>query len=187
MSPAKSLIFLILFLPLSLLAQSLPALKAQELMGGCSLACAFPWETKGVSPGKNPYPIYALHDDDASTAWIDDTPGSSIGTKLVFEFPKKIIKELQDTPFYGFDIANGYIKSDELWKSYARVKKVKMCYNGKPLYVISFADSKRWQRVSFDDILIKPGDSMSLEILEVYPGSKSPDVAITELVLQGAH
>jgi len=28
---------------------------------------------------------------------------------------------------------------------------------------------------------------MTLEILDVYPGTKSQSVAITELVLQGAH
>jgi hypothetical protein len=191
----RPLLALFLFLPLVALGQQpLPTLQAevdqpvvQELMGGCSLACAFPWETKGVSPGGSPYPIYTLKDDDKSTAWIDTAPGSSIGTKLVFEFPKKLIKELQGTPFYGFDIANGNLKSDNLWREYSRVKKVKMFYNGKPLYYIAFSDSKRWQKVSFDDIFIKAGDSMALQIVEVYLGTKSPNVAVTELVLQGAH
>jgi len=155
------LIGLLCMLPSSLLAQNLPVIKAevdtpvlQELMGGCSLACAFPWETKCLTPGRLPYPVYTLKDDDATTAWIDSRPEGSIGTKLLFEFPKKIIKELRETPFYGFDIANGYIKSDSLWKSYSRVRKVRMSYNGRPLYVITFADSKRWQKVSFDDIRI---------------------------------
>ena len=190
----RGLISLLCMIPASLLAQNLQVIKAevdtpvlQELMGGCSLVCAFPWETKCLTPGKSSYPVYTLKDDDATTAWIDNRREGSIGTKLLFEFPKKIIRELRETPFYGFDLANGYVKSDSLWKSYSRVKKVRMSYNGKPLYFITFADSKRWQRVSFDDIFIKQGDSMSLEILEVFPGSKFPGVAITELVLQGAH
>ncbi|MDD5200894.1 MAG: hypothetical protein PHC88_13950 [Terrimicrobiaceae bacterium] len=39
------------------------------------------------------------------------------------------------------------------WKQHARIKKLRMFYNGKPLYDITFADSRRWQTVTFDDIL----------------------------------
>jgi len=191
--------FLLAFMALSmgLQAQHLSTLKAetgqpvvQELMGGCSLKCAFPWEVEAISSkisdNKTPHPVYATNDDDATTAWVDDSP-TGTGTKLVFHFPKKLPKELEQTPFYGFDIANGWTKSESLWKSYGRVKKMKLSYNGKPLYIIDLADTRRWQTVSFDDILIRHGDSMTLEIIEVYPGTKSPDAAITELVLQGAH
>jgi hypothetical protein len=31
------------------------------------------------------------------------------------------------------------------------------------------------------------GDIFSLQILEIYPGTKYPTAAITELILQGAH
>jgi hypothetical protein len=37
------------------------------------------------------------------------------------------------------------------------------------------------------DIIVHSGDSMALEILEFYPGEKSTAVAISELVVQGAH
>ena len=173
-------------------ARDLPTIAAevgepvlQELMGGCSLKCAFPWGTSAVAPGKVAQPIYVLNDDDASTAWIDKNTGA--GTRLLFQFPKKLPKELNGTPFYGFDIADGYTKSDALFKSYARVKKAKLYYNGKALYYVTFADSRRWQHVNFDDIEAKQGDLMTLEILETYPGTKSQSVAITEIVLQGAH
>ena len=154
-------------------------------MGGCSLKCAFPWETSAVAPGKAAQPVYTLDDDDASTAWIDTNNG--VGTKLVFQFPKKLPKELNNTPFYGFDIVDGYIKSESLFKSYSRVKKAKLYYNGKPLYYVTFADTRRWQHVNFDDIEAREGDTFAIEIVEVYPGSKSPNVALTEVVLQGAH
>jgi len=194
----KRVAFLFLVLmPCALLAGDLPVLQAkvgtpvlQELMGGCSLKCAFPWEVDVVPSAtpndKNGHPVYATNDDDATSAWVDDG-ASSIGTKLIFRFPKKLPKELEQTPFYGFDIANGYTKSETIWKSYARIKKAKLSYNGRALYTIDFPDTRRWQQVSFDDIMIKHGDSMTLEILEVYPGTKSQQVAVTELVLQGAH
>ncbi len=185
-------LFILLF-PAALFAQGLPALKAQvgepvlqELMGGCSMACAFPWETTATVPGKAAQPVYKLNDSDASTAWIDPNPAP--GTRLAFQFPKKLPKEMNGTtPFYGFDIANGFTKSPEVFKTYSRVKKAKLFFNGKPMATVTFADSRRWQHVNFDDLFPHQGDTFSMEISEVYPGSKSSCVAITQLVLQGAH
>jgi hypothetical protein len=155
----------------------------QELMGGCSLRCAFPWETFAILPGKAPVPVYTLDDNDADTAWTD----AVVGAKLTFHFPKKLPKELNDTPFYGFDIADGIIKSDSIFKQYGRVKKVRIFYNGKAFADVALADTRHWQNISFDDIMARQGDVFSMQILEIYPGSKHPGAAITELILQGAH
>ena len=154
-----------------------------ELMGGCSLRCAFPWQTFAVLPGKPQTPVYTLDDNDADTAWTDAVAGA----KLIFVFPKKLPKELNNTPFYGFDIADGVIKSDALFKQNGRVKKVRLFYNGKPFADVALADTRRWQTISFDDIMAKQGDVFSIQVLDIYPGSKSPGAAITELILQGAH
>jgi hypothetical protein len=187
------LLVLLLLLPGALFAQKLPVIKAkvghpvlQELMGGCSLRCAFGWTTQALLPGGALQPVYTLDDSYAASAWIDPNPG--VGTKLVLQFPKKLPAEFYNNiPFYGFDMANGRIVPIEEFKSYARVKKMRMSYNGKPLYDIVFADTYRWQNVAFDDIPANQGDIVTLEILETYPGTRSPHVAITELILQGAH
>ena len=178
--------------PSSLLAQVLPTIRAvvgrpvlQELMGGCSLRCAFPWTTTAILPGRTRQPVYALDDCDASTAWIDPNP--TVGTKLEFRFPAKLPTELNDTPFYGFDTVSGVIRPIENFKAYSRIKKAKVWYNGKPLFYVVFSDTPRWQSVTFEDIMARQGDLLAIEILEVYPGQKSPNVAITEVVLQGAH
>jgi len=155
----------------------------QELMGGCSLRCAFPWETFAILPGRTQVPVYTLDDNDADTAWTD----AVVGAKLTFQFPKKLPKELNDTPFYGFDIADGNIKSDSVFKQWGRVKKVRLSYNGRVFADVALSDTRRWQEVSFDDIMARQGDVFSMEILEVYPGTKFPTAAITELILQGAH
>jgi len=154
-----------------------------ELMGGCSLKCAFPWQTFAILPGGSPTPVYTLDDNDKDTAWTNAVVNSS----LVFEFPKKLPKELNDTPFYGFDIANGDIQTDATFKEYGRVKKIRLFYNGKAFADVALADSRRWQEVSFDDIMARQGDIFSIQILDTYPGSKHPTAAITELILQGAH
>jgi hypothetical protein len=154
-----------------------------ELMGGCSMKCAFPWTTEAILPGKAPIPVYTLDDNDKDTAWTD----AVVGAKLTFAFPKKLPKELNGTPFYGFDIANGNIHTDDTFTQWGRIKKVRLFYNGKPFADVALADSRRWQNVFFDDIMASQGDVFSMQILEVYPGAKYPTAAITELILQGAH
>ncbi len=175
-------------------AKDLPTLNATtghpvvpELMGGCSMKCAFPWTVEATEPGEGKsYSVGILNDEKPAPAWMPRQ--ASIGTKLTFRFPKKLPAEMEDNvPFYGFDIINGDWATDAKWKASARVKKARMYYNNKPLYDVFFADTRRWQHVHFDDIMVHSGDSMTLEILEVHPGEKSAAVAISELVLQGAH
>lgn len=89
-------------------------------------------------------------------------------------------------PFYGLDLINGYWRTEALWRQYARVKTARLLYNGRPLCDVTFADSRRWRRVSLPDVMVHSGDALTFEVLEVYPGEK-PGIAISEIVLQGAH
>jgi hypothetical protein len=162
-----------------------PAL--QETMGGCSLKCAFGWNVEVQAPAGKPRPIKTLNDENAETAWVADNGTSGVGVKFRFIFPKKLIAELEGTPFYGLDLINGVWKTEQEWKAHGRVKRVRLYYNDKPLCDVVFADSRRWQRLSFPDIFVHSGDSMTMEILEIYPGDNGAGAAITELVLQGAH
>jgi hypothetical protein len=159
----------------------------QELMGGCSLKCAFAWGVQVRAPGVRSAPVNVLNDDNAQTAWTAPPGTTGVGVKFQFLFPKKLPSELQGTPLYGLDLINGVWKSEEEWKAHGRVKKARLYYNDKPFLDVVFADSRRWQRVSFPDILVRAGDWMTLEILEVYPGVNNSGAAITEVVLQGAH
>ena len=114
--------------------KDLPTLKAEvgypvvpELMGGCSMKCAFPWTVDAMEPGQGKYNVVVLNDNAAVPAWMPRS--ASIGTKLTFHFPKKLPKEMEDNvPFYGFDIINGDWASDAKWKASARVKKARMYY-----------------------------------------------------------
>jgi hypothetical protein len=152
----------------------------QELMGGCSLVCAFPWNAfDGRSLGK----ISELNDNDSLTAWTT----AQIGSKIIFRFPANLPRELNGTPFYGVDIANGRLQPEADFKDYGRIKTMRLLHNNQPLYTIQLADIRRWQKIEFDDVALNVGDTLSLEILDIYPGKKFPTAAITEVVLQGAH
>lgn len=160
----------------------------EETMGGCSLLCAFRWTAELVNPQGKPQPLKVLFDESAMTAWVagPDPKTSGIGAKIRLVFPAKLPKEMEgNTPVYGLDLVNGHWK-EELWQQYGRVKKVRVYYNDKPMRDIAFADSRRWQRTLLPDKMVRSGDSMTIEILEIYPGTKN-GLAISEVVLQGAH
>jgi hypothetical protein len=170
-------------------AEEIPQLKAkagmpviQELMGGCSLTCAFPWEAvTGTSTFGGG--IAALNDADSLTAWTN----AQIGDTLIFKFPSNLPRELNGTPFYGVDIANGRLHPESGFKEFGRIKTIRLCHNNQPLCTIHLADTRRWQHVAFPDVYLNLGDTLAIEVLDTYPGKKEQTAAITEIVLQGAH
>jgi hypothetical protein len=172
-------------------ADSLPQLRAkvrepvlQELMGGCSLRCAFFWESwAGTPPALKP--ASELCDDDAVTAWISTSQGP--GERLEFRIPKHLPPDCRDTPFYGLSIANGLIRSLQEFRADARVKTMTLFVNHRPIAQLHLADTWRWQDFSFPDIFLNQGDVIALSIDELYPGKTTQQPAITEVVLQGAH
>ena len=176
----------------SLQAEPLPSLRPkvgppvlQELMGGCSLRCAFFWDTWAGLPPSSLKPASELCDDDAMSAWISPVPGP--GARIEFRIPKRLPHDCRDTPFYGISIANGVIRSLQEFHSYARVKTMTLLSNGKPIAQLHLADTWRWQDFTFSDIFLNQGDVIALTIDELYPGKDSQQPGITEIVLQGAH
>jgi len=161
----------------------------QELMGGCSLKCGFPWQAEVHSAeSKKPTATKALNDESAETAWIASGASLGVGAKFKLQFPKKLRAELEgQVPLYGLDLINGFWKSEKEWKAHARVKQVRLYYNGTPFRDVVFADTRRWQRITFPDFMVRSGDSMTLEVLEIYRGEEGAGAAISEIVLQGAH
>jgi hypothetical protein len=181
------------WLAAALAADAVPSVRAkteepvlEELLSGCSLRCAFRWTVEVASAASAPAKaVKTLNDESAQTAWI--APDAGIGTRLRLVFPKKLRAELEGaTPVYGLDLINGCWKTEELWEQHARLKRARLYYNRKPFREVQFADSRRWQRIEFPDFFVKSGDSMTIEVLEVYPGKSAP-LALTEIVLQGGH
>ena len=157
----------------------------QDLMGGCSLRCAFFWETLAGSSVSTLKPASELCDDDAMSAWISPTSGP--GEIIQFRIPKKLPKDCRDTPFYGITIANGVIRTLEEFRGFARVKTMTLLVNKKPIARLYLADTWRRQDFHFPDILLNQGDLIELSIDEITPGKTSQYPGITEIVLQGAH
>jgi hypothetical protein len=71
-----------------------------------------------------------------------------------------------------------------------------MYLDGKPLVILQLEDLKNEQhfkvpdigyaeRKNYEELLKKPWYSITFEILEVYPGEKYDDTAITEIYFDG--
>jgi hypothetical protein len=157
----------------------------QEFMGGCSLRCAFFWETVAGTPQGPKKSASELCDDDASSFWISPLEGP--GALIEFRIPKNLPPDCKDTPFYGISVVNGVIRSLDEFRDNARVKSMTLAVNQKPIARLRLADTWKWQDFHFPDILLNKGDVISLTVNDVYPGKKSSRPAMTEIVLQGAH
>jgi hypothetical protein len=140
-----------------------------------------------LGPGQKPQLSWVLNDNSAESGWVAPANVAGVGVKFHFLFPKKLPREMDgQVPLYGLDLVNGRWKDEESWKQYGRIKRARLSYNDRPMGEVTFADSRRWEKVSFPDIMVRHGDSMTLEVLEVYPGTKA-GLAVSEIVLQGAH
>ena len=156
----------------------------EELMGGCSMRCTFAW-TVEVVEGKRSASTKLLNDEKATTAWLAVDMESR--PTLRFLFPKRLPREMEgQVPFYGIDLINGHWATEELWRQHGRLRKARFFYNGELLGDASFGDSRRWQKITLPDIMVRSGDVLTMEVLEVYPGTGA-GLALTEVVLQGAH
>jgi hypothetical protein len=90
--------------------------------------------------------------------------------------------------FHGFRIVNGYIKDRITWESNSIVKKLRVFHNRQAVMDIGLTDCMALQEAeSIDIFYIKPDDKIIVKILEVYPGNKYKDTALTELIPLGAH
>ncbi|MCF8415167.1 MAG: hypothetical protein K9G40_02900 [Crocinitomicaceae bacterium] len=162
------------------------------LGGGCSWYCGGGLDSTFASSelvgGK--YSANNIHDLNYKTAWVEGVAGQGIGEKITYDFPP------ENPRITKIIIVNGYVKSPKAWTENSRVKKLKMYVNGKPFALLELANSKQEQSFSFtplgvadrkdyDKLRILPRWTITFEIMEVYPGSKYEDTAITEIYFDG--
>jgi len=162
---------------------------------GCSWYCGGGLDTNTATSELPPsglitYSAKNIHDLDLETAWIEGVPGFGIGEKVTYHFPP------QNPRITEIIVVNGYVKSIEAWENNSRVKTLKMFLNGQPYAVLHLADSRREQHFTFKPLgygqredwkalEAKPWWEIAFEIVEVYPGKKYEDTAITEIYFDG--
>jgi hypothetical protein len=157
--------------------------KWQVLGGDCSWYCGEgPYKyTASSSLGEN-YKSDNIHDLNFQYAWVEGAKGNGIGESVTYYFKNKAPR------LHTIIVYNGYLKTDETWQNNGRVKKLKLLVNNIPYAILNLADSKAEQK--FKVPLLghrKDGKDLILkfQIMEVYPGKKYEDVAITEIYFDG--
>lgn len=153
---------------------------------GCSWYCGGQIDSITASSAlSDRYSAEKAHDFRIVTAWVEGVEGNGEGEYIKYAFPgtcPRITTVL---------IHNGYVKNWDVWRDNGRVKKLLMYYNDKPYVILHLQDTANLQ--SFDVGILgheerseaSPAWSIKFEILEVYPGEKYEDTAITEIYFDG--
>ncbi len=144
--------------------------------------------TSRLAPqGNNNYDEKNLYDYNNYTPWVEGTKGYGIGEKITFTL------EDVNAGFTGIYITNGYPKSKTAWQNNSRVKKLKLSYDGTPMYILNLKDEMGRQIFNWEKALNIDGDELvrtftvTLEILDVYKGDKYDDTAISEITFGGCY
>lgn len=123
-----------------------------------------------ASQGTSNYKAENLFDWDPQTPWVEGKSDYGIGEHFQV-----------DLPYGGSNVGifNGYQKSYDTWNNNSRVKKFKVYGDGRPLCYLVLKDLMGYQ--TFQIPKDNEYDIYTFEIVEVYPGVKWKDVAISEI------
>ncbi|GAB4459343.1 MAG: hypothetical protein OHK0029_21820 [Armatimonadaceae bacterium] len=144
-----------------------------------------------LKPGRTGrYEVKHLQDRDLATAWVEGAKGNGTGEWLEFTFDrtkKDSDSGRTDVAVDGLLLFNGYRKSPTLWRENGRVRRMRLSVNGTSYGVLELKDTRTWQRVRFPKVPLPPNQKtvFRLTIDAVYPGSKYPDTALTEVEWEG--
>lgn len=161
-----------------------------DTMGaGCSWYCGgTPNKVEASSTLNNSasgisYNAANAHDFSLKTAWVEGVKGYGIGESLTYYFDN------ENPRITRILIYNGYVKSEQVWKSNSRVKKLKVYENDELIALLELADTRALQTFEMPNPLGRRTDGAELilqfEIADVYKGNTYDDTAITELYFDG--
>jgi hypothetical protein len=131
--------------------------------------------------GGESYAATQMVDDDTGTAWNSDGGG---------EGPEQGVGERIDIELEGpawidrLVIANGDQRDPDTYAANARVKRAQLTLDGGITFVLNLLDEGLGEQAVE---LRSPAltTSLRLEVLDVFPGDTHPDLAISDLALEG--
>ena len=137
--------------------------------------------------GANYWNAQSALDGDKKTAWMLPGDSANLAEWIRIEVPPSTVDRIGIWPGWG--------KSDEHFKDYARVKKLKveyLCCRGDDeiktmgSQTVDVADENSLQWIDLDDRKIGNelfGGFVKLTVLEIYKGKDFPNLAISEVVV----
>lgn len=127
------------------------------------------------SQGAHSYRATNLKDSNIETAWVEGVSGYGVGQWIKYQ-------GVRQEQISRIKILNGYVKSDKAWSENARVKLLKVTCNGKPICILELQNSRSLQTFNVENLLGSNSvNTFTFEILDVYPGTKYQDTAISEI------
>lgn len=131
-----------------------------------------------------------IHDFNLTTPWIEGKDGYGVGEYIEYTFDLTELSA-KDSAFSinSIFVINGYRKSLKVWRENSRVKKLKMYIDNIPFAYILLNDTYKFQWVDFAEYWIKYGEKkiIKFEIVEIYPGVRFKNTAISELEFSGRY
>lgn len=124
-----------------------------------------------ASQGKNNYSPPNIADDNPNTAWVEGKKDYGIGEYI----------EISDWMLCSDQkiwILNGYQSNKQTWENNSRVKKIKISFNNKEICIVELKDIMGKQEINLP-IKIEESGMFRFTIIEVYPGAKYKDTAIS--------
>lgn len=113
-------------------------------------------------------------DGDIGTAWVEGVDGPGIGESLTLNIGIP-------TELWNIGLLAGYFASPELLAANNRLKKVQITLSDGTSITKEFEDSSTTRVIHFDNPHVV--EWIRLTILEVYPGTRWDDTAISELTV----
>jgi hypothetical protein len=120
----------------------------------------------------NHYNPAMMFDGNRETAWVEGEKDNGVNETLTLHFDHQ--RQLA-----GFEIINGYDKTESIWKANARVKSLEATTSDGQTLTVSLQDVRGASRVDFKPTI--KTEWLELRIREVFPGTKYKDTAISEL------
>jgi hypothetical protein len=129
--------------------------------------------TSVLAPIKaNRYDPAMLFDGKGETAWVEADAADGVGETLTLDFGGERL-------LAGFEISNGYDKDERTWTNNSRVSSFELTLADGSKLAADLPDQRGVNVFEFGRPVRT--SSMALTILEVFPGAKYRDTAISEL------
>ena len=136
--------------------------------------------------GNSTYKADNIEDYNLKSAWIEGHKEYGIGEWVEYRFDRKDFSNT-DLEINGLYLFNGYRKSLKSWEENSRIKKLRMAINDVDFIEPELQDTYKIQSCKFESKNIAQIETLSFEIIEIYPGTKYKDVALSELRFTGIH
>jgi len=118
------------------------------------------------------YPVTLLLDGLKDTAWVEGKQDHGIGETISF-------KSDSEKTFNKIYIENGYHKSEALFNANGKVKTLKVTIANGRSFDFTLKNSMEVAELNLNETITTT--AVKLEILDVYPGEKYTDTAITSV------